>query len=53
MNNWLQDFAYRTSMSWWVFAACGISMLVLAIVVLGLRTIKAAIANPIKSLRTE
>jgi putative ABC transport system permease protein len=53
MNNWLQDFAYRTSMSWWVFAACGISMVVLAIVVLGLRTIKAAIANPIKSLRTE
>ena len=53
MNNWLQDFAYRTSISWWVFAVCGFSMLAIAIVVLGIRTIKAAIANPVKSLRTE
>lgn len=53
MNKWLQDFAYRTQISWWVFAACGISMLVIALLVLGIRTIKAAIANPVKSLRTE
>jgi predicted permease len=53
MNNWLQDFAYRTSISWWVFAACGIGMLLIAIVVLGIRTVKAAVANPVKSLRTE
>lgn len=53
MNKWLQDFAYRTNISWWVFAACGISMLVLAFFILGIRTVKAAMANPVKSLRTE
>ncbi|MEI9945766.1 MAG: FtsX-like permease family protein [Chitinophagaceae bacterium] len=53
MNNWLQDFAFRTSISWWVFAVCGISMLLIAVIVLSIRTIKAAIANPVKSLRTE
>ena len=53
MSDWLQDFAYRTTMSWWVFAACGICMLLVAVVVLSIRTIKAAIANPVKSLRTE
>ncbi len=53
MNKWLQDFAYRTQISWWIFAICGISMLLIAIIVLGIRTIKAAIANPVKSLRTE
>ena len=46
MNNWLQDFAYRTNISWWVFAACGISMLVIALVLLSIRTVKAAIGKP-------
>ena len=53
MNNWLQDFAYRTNISWWVFAACGISMLAIALVLLSIRTIRAALTNPVKSLRTE
>jgi putative ABC transport system permease protein len=53
MSSWLQDFAYRTTMSWWVFAACGISMLMIALVLLSLRTIRAALTNPVKSLRTE
>ncbi len=53
MNKWLQDFVYRTQISWWVFAACGIGMLVIAIVVLGIRTVKVAMANPVSSLRTE
>jgi len=53
MNTWLQDFVYRTQISWWVFAVCGISMLSIAIIVLSIRTIKAAMANPVKSLRTE
>lgn len=53
MNNWLQDFAYRTNISWWVFAACGAGMLGIAIFVLGIRTIKAAIANPVRALRSE
>lgn len=53
MNKWLQDFVYRTQISWWIFAVCGISMLVIAVIVLSIRTIKAAMANPVKSLRTE
>lgn len=53
MNKWLQDFAYRTNISWWVFAVCGISILVFAFIILGIRTVKAAIENPVKSLRTE
>ncbi|MEO8111709.1 MAG: ABC transporter permease [Ginsengibacter sp.] len=50
---WLEDFAYRTPMSWWVFAICGLSMLLIALITLSIHTIKAAIANPVKSLRTE
>jgi hypothetical protein len=53
MNNWLQDFAYRTNISWWVFAGCGVSMLMIALVLLSIRTIRAALTNPVKSLRTE
>jgi hypothetical protein len=53
MNKWLQDFVYRTQISWWVFAVCGICMLLIAVIVLSIRTIRAAMANPVKSLRTE
>ncbi len=53
MNSWLQDFSYRTSLSWWVFGATGTGMLLIAILTLSIRTIKSAIANPAKSLRTE
>lgn len=53
MNNWLQDFAYRTNISWWVFAVAGIAALLVTVAAVGFQTIKAAIANPIKSLRTE
>jgi predicted lysophospholipase L1 biosynthesis ABC-type transport system permease subunit len=50
---WLQDFAYRTNMSWWIFALSGLSMMILAVITLSIQTIKAAVANPVKSLRTE
>lgn len=50
---WLQDFAYRTEMSWWVFVASGIAMLLLAVITLSMQTIRAAVKNPVKSLRTE
>ena len=50
---WLQDFAYKINMSWWVFALCGFAMLLIALITLSIQTIKAAIANPVKSLRTE
>jgi putative ABC transport system permease protein len=53
MNKWLQDFVYRTNISWWVFAICGAGMMLIAVILLAIRTIKAAIANPVKSLRTE
>ncbi|MEJ0106108.1 MAG: ABC transporter permease [Bacteroidota bacterium] len=50
---WLQDFVYRTGISWWVFALSGISMLIIALITLSAQTIKTAVANPVKSLRTE
>lgn len=53
MSSWLQDFAYRTSISWWIFAVTGLGMLLIAISILAARTIKAAMVNPVNSLRTE
>ena len=53
MNKWLQDFAYRINISWWMFFAAGTIVLIIAFVTVGFQTIKAAIANPVKSLRTE
>jgi len=53
MNKWLQDFVYRTSITWWVFAAAGFAALLVTLIAVGFQTIKAAIANPVKSLRTE
>ena len=50
---WLQDFAFRTSMSWWVFVLSGAAMLLIAMVTLSMQTIKAALSNPVKSLRAE
>ncbi|MDP9230325.1 MAG: FtsX-like permease family protein, partial [Bacteroidota bacterium] len=53
MNKWLQDFAYRINISWWIFAAAGIVALLIAMLTVSFQAIKAAIANPVKSLRTE
>jgi putative ABC transport system permease protein len=53
MNQWLQGFAYRVGINWWIFAVAGIITLVIAFVTISFQTIKAALANPIKSLRTE
>lgn len=50
---WLADFAYRTTMDWWVFVICGFAMLLIALFTLSIQTIRAAMANPVKSLRTE
>ncbi|HWB27894.1 MAG TPA: ABC transporter permease [Chitinophagaceae bacterium] len=53
MNNWLQNFAYRTGLQWWVFAiAAGITVAI-ALFTVSFKAIKAAMANPTKSLRTE
>ena len=53
MHNWLQDFAYRINISWWVFIAAGLLAILIALITISFQAIKAAIANPVKSLRTE
>jgi putative ABC transport system permease protein len=53
MNNWLKDFAYRINIQWWVFIVAGILAAMIAFVTVSFQAIKAAIANPVKSLRTE
>jgi putative ABC transport system permease protein len=53
MNKWLQDFAYRITISWWVFVVAGLAALLIALITISFQSIKAAIANPVKSLRTE
>ena len=53
MNKWLQDFAYRINIGWWVFAAAGIVALLIAVITVSSQAVKAALANPVKSLRTE
>ena len=53
MNKWLQDFAYRITISWWMFAAAGLLAVLIALVTVSFLAIKAGIANPVKSLRTE
>ena len=52
-DKWLQDFVYRTSISWWVFVVSGLAMLLVALLSLSVQTIRTAIANPVSSLRTE
>ncbi len=53
MNTWLQDFAYRITISWWMFALAGAAILFIALITVCFQAIKAAVANPVKSLRTE
>ncbi len=53
MNNWLQDFAYRINLSWWLFIIVGSIALLIALAAVSIQAIKAATANPVKSLRTE
>lgn len=53
MNNWLQKYTYRVNISIWLFGAVGVIVLLLTLVVVSLNTMRAAVANPVKSLRTE
>ncbi len=53
MHVWLDDFAYRVNIGWWVFVVAGIAALLIALLTISFQSIKAAIANPVKSLRTE
>ncbi len=53
MYKWLENFAYKTEISWWIFLMAGFSMIGIALITLCFQTIKAAMSNPVKSLRTE
>jgi ABC-type antimicrobial peptide transport system permease subunit len=53
MNQWLQDFAYRIDISWWIFALGGIASIIIALISVSYQSVKAALMNPVKSLRTE
>lgn len=53
MHAWLQNYQYRIKISWWIFLVAGIAAMLIALVTISFQSIKAAIANPVKSLRTE
>jgi len=53
MDGWLQDFAYRIEISWWVFALAGGLALVIALLTVSTQAVRAALANPVESLRYE
>jgi putative ABC transport system permease protein len=53
MHNWLRDFAYRIAIQWWVFLVAGFLAAAVALVTIGFQAIRAALANPVKSLRSE
>ena len=53
MNLWLQDFAYRTNISWWIFIVAGGAALLVALLTVSFQAIRAALANPVKTLRMD
>jgi putative ABC transport system permease protein len=53
MNSWLQDYVYRIHISWWMFVIGGLLAILVALVTVSFQAIKAAMANPVKSLRSE
>jgi putative ABC transport system permease protein len=53
MNQWLQSFAYRINISWWIFLAAGVIAILIALITVSFQAIRAAMANPVKSLRSE
>jgi len=53
MHSWLQNYQYRTTLSWWIFVVTALGALIITLLTVSFQSIKAAIANPVKSLRTE
>ena len=53
MHKWLENFAYRVDISWWIFVLAGMSAMMIALITVSFQAIKAAVVNPVKSLRTE
>jgi putative ABC transport system permease protein len=53
LHRWLDNFLYRSALSWWIFALAGVATLLIALVTVGIQTVRAAVANPVESLRSE
>jgi putative ABC transport system permease protein len=53
MHSWLQDFAYRTSISWWIFVIAGVMATAISLLTISFQAVKAGLANPVNNLRTE
>jgi putative ABC transport system permease protein len=53
MHQWLQDFAYRITIQWWIFLVAGVAAGLVALGTISIQAVKAAMANPVKNLRTE
>jgi ABC-type antimicrobial peptide transport system permease subunit len=53
MSNWLLNYQYRTGLSWWIFAIAGAGVLLVTLLTVSFQAIKAAVANPVESLRSE
>jgi ABC-type antimicrobial peptide transport system permease subunit len=53
MNNWLQQYVYRINISWWIYAAAAGMVILIALITIGFQSIKAAVVNPVNSLRSE
>ena len=53
LNKWLQNFVYRTELSWWIFPLAGLMTLLVALLTVGIQTVRAAVANPVRALRSE
>ena len=53
MHSWLNNFAYRIHISWWIFAVGGILAVLIALITVSVQAVKAALANPVTSLRSE
>ena len=53
MQKWLSDFAYRIDIQWWIFVAAGVMAVAIAFLTVGFESMKTALANPVKSLRSE
>ena len=53
MSRWLADFAYRTPVHWWIFAAAGLAALAIAVLTVSYQSVRAAVADPVDALRYE
>jgi len=53
LHRWIQNYAYRVAISWWVFLLAGVSALLIALATVSMRAVNAALMNPVKTLRAE